>query len=211
MNTFYELIDITDTIIPEEDPKFFNEEESLELYQTCICLMDEFIKDNPKIITEPDFDDIFDENIQELMNSQFDFDIFYTDEAEEELEEIIEYAKKEFFKENMPPRSYPDTIILEEPDHEYIDEQLDVLRKKPQPEQRTEEWYENRHNLITASNAYKAFEGQSTQNQLIYEKCQPLNKNLYISGMVVVHYMEMHQPLLKIYHNNNNNNKIRNL
>jgi putative phage-type endonuclease len=48
------------------------------------------------------------------------------------------------------------------------------LRNMPQPAQRTNEWYQFRHNLITASNAYKAFESQATKNQLIYEKCQPL-------------------------------------
>jgi putative phage-type endonuclease len=48
------------------------------------------------------------------------------------------------------------------------------LREIPQPVQRTPEWYKFRWNLITASNAWKAFESQSTINQLIYEKCQPL-------------------------------------
>jgi len=176
------LLDVTEDIIPEEDPRFFNDEESLEIYQTCVHLMEEFITDNPKIISEPDFDDIFDENVQELMHSHFDFDIFYTEEAEAEMEEIIEHAKTDFFKDHMPPRSYPDTIILEEPDHDYVKEQLDILRNKPQPTQRTKEWYEFRHNLITASNAYKAFENQTTQNQLIYEKCQPLNQDLYVDG-----------------------------
>jgi putative phage-type endonuclease len=177
-----ELLDITDKILPEEDPKFFNDEESLELYQTCIYLMEEFITDNPKIISEPDFDDTFDENIKELMHSHFDFDIFYTEEAEEEMEDIIEHAKTDFFKDHIPPRSYPDTFILEDPDYEYVYTQLNILRNKPQPTQRTKEWYEFRHNLITASNAYKAFENQTTKNQLIYEKCQPLNQNLYIDG-----------------------------
>jgi putative phage-type endonuclease len=177
-----ELIDVTDLIIPEEDPKFFNDDESLELYQTCIYLMDEFIKGHPKMITEPDFDDIFDDNIQELMHSHFDFDIFYTDEAEEEMEDIIEHAKTDFFHDYIPPRSYPDTIILKPPLFDRINHQINILRNKPQPVQRTKEWYEFRHNLITASNAYKAFENQTTQNQLIYEKCQPLNKNLYIDG-----------------------------
>lgn len=175
-----ELLDITDQILPEEDMKFFNDEESLELYQTCIYLMEEFIRDNPKVISEPDFDEIFDENIKELMHSHFDIDIFYTEEAEEEMEEIIEQSKTDFFKDHMPPRSYSDTIILEEPDYEYVKAQINILRNKPQPTQRTKEWYEFRHNLITASNAYKAFENQSTQNQLIYEKCQPLNQELYI-------------------------------
>ncbi len=67
-----ELIDITDLIVPEEDPKFFNDEEALEIYQTCIYLMDEFMKDNPKLISEPDFNETFDENIQELMHCHFD-------------------------------------------------------------------------------------------------------------------------------------------
>lgn len=181
-NNSCEMIDVTDSIIPEEDPTYFNDEESLELYQTCTSLMEEFVKDHPALISEPDFHDTLDENIKELMYSQFDFDIFYNDDAEDEMEEIIEHAKNDFFKHFIPPRSYNNTIILEEPDTEYIDEQLNTLRNKPQPTQRTKEWYEFRHNLITASNAYKAFESQTVKNQLIYEKCQPLNQSLYIDN-----------------------------
>ena len=176
-----ELIDVTDQIVCEKDPTFFNEEETVELYDTCTHIMEEFINSNPKIISEPDFDDIFDENINELMHSHFDFDIFYTEEAEEEMEEIIDQVKTDFFKHHIPPRSYPDTIILSDPDYYFITKQLQILRDKPQPTQRTKEWYEFRHNLITASNAYKAFENQATKNQLIYEKCQPLNPNLYVN------------------------------
>jgi putative phage-type endonuclease len=178
--TAIELIDITNQIIPEEEPKYFSEDDSLEVYQTCLYLMEEFIKENPCFISEPDFEEIFDENIQELMHSHFDYDIFYTDDAEDEMEEIILHAKNDFYKHYMPPRSYPDTIILEDPDSDFVNEQLSILRNKPQPIQRTKEWYEFRHNLITASNAYKAFESQSVKNQLIYEKCQPLNQRLYI-------------------------------
>ena len=174
-----ELIDLTDQIIPLDDPKFFNDDEALELYQTCIYLMEEFINDNPKIITEPEFEDIFDENIIELIKLHFDFDIFYNDEAEEELEDLIENAKHDFFKYYIPLRSYPDTIILTKPEHELISTQINILKNKPQEKQKTEGWYKNRHNLITASNAYKAFENQNTKNQLIFEKCQPLNPSLY--------------------------------
>lgn len=198
MSQDFDLIDVTDQIIPEEDPKFFNDEESLELYQTCIHLMEEFIRDNSNIISEPEFEEIFDENIQELMHSHFDFDIFYTDEAEEEMEEIIEKAKKDFFHDYIPHRSYSDTIILKEPDYNYITKQLDYLKSKPQPTQRTKEWYEFRHNLITASNAYKAFENQITQNQLIYEKCQPLNQSLYIDGDDVEDSVEDNKEVIMV-------------
>jgi hypothetical protein len=83
-----ELIDITDLIIPEET-NIFNEDESLELYNTCIYLMEELITEYPTLISEPDFEDIFDESIEELMYSHFDDDIFYNDDAEEELDYII--------------------------------------------------------------------------------------------------------------------------
>ena len=91
------LIDVTDLIVPEEEPKYFNDEESLELYQTCLYLMEEFIITHPSIIADPDFDEIFDENIKEIMHSHFDFDIFYNEDAEDEMDEIIEQAKKDFF------------------------------------------------------------------------------------------------------------------
>jgi len=68
-----------------------------------------------------------------------------------------------------------ETIETPEIDKEqYIDDRIQYLKSFPQAVQRTREWYEYRHNLITASNAYKAFDSQSAINQLIYEKCQPL-------------------------------------
>jgi len=177
MDKLNELTNIIDQIVPEET-NCFNEEETMELYETCYHLMEEFIKNNPTVISEPDFEEIFEENIRELIDAHFDCDVFYTEEAEEEMDEIISQAKTDFFKDFMPIRSYPSSIILEEPDHEYVEEQIKNLKSKPQPIQRTKEWYEFRHNLITASNAYKAFESQSTKNQLIYEKCQPNNSQI---------------------------------
>lgn len=175
------LINIIDEIKPDENDLFFKNDDALELYETCKAMMEEFIKNNTKIIADPDFEDIFDENIEELIKAHFDSDIFYNDDAEDELDEIIEYAKKDFFKDFMPPRSYSSFIIINEPNISILTKQINILRNKPQPVQRTKEWYEFRHNLITASNAYKAFDSQSYKNQLIYEKCQPLNPNNYLS------------------------------
>ena len=177
-----DLIDVFNQIIPEDDTNFFEEDDAFELYITCIHLMEDFIQNNPKLITDPDFDEIFNDIIQEEMHVTFETDILYTDEAEEDMEEIIEHAKTSFFKDYIPPRSYSTNLILKDVDKEYVTKQLQYLRNKPQPTQRTKEWYEFRHNLITASNAYKAFENQTTQNQLIFEKCKPLNSTLYIDG-----------------------------
>ena len=51
-------------------------------------------------------------------------------------------------------------------------EKIQTLREKPQPDQRTPEWYARRNNLITASAASKAFGTQASINQLVYEKCK---------------------------------------
>jgi putative phage-type endonuclease len=94
-----------------------------------------------------------------------------------------------------------------------IQDKIEGIKQKPQPEQRTEEWYSFRHNLITASNAYKAFESQSTINQLIYEKCQPLkNKEDETNKMVNIntpfHWGQKYEPLSVILYENMYNTKV---
>jgi putative phage-type endonuclease len=89
---------------------------------------------------------------------------------------------------------------------------IEYLRTLPQPVQRTPEWYLFRHNLITASNAYKAFESQSTVNQLIYEKCQPLKMNDDKFSMVNVnstfHWGQKYEPLSVLLYEYIYNTKI---
>ena len=50
-----------------------------------------------------------------------------------------------------------------------------ALENLPQPEQKSPEWYIFRHEHITASNAWKSLSSQANKNQLIYEKCLPMN------------------------------------
>jgi hypothetical protein len=160
-----DLENIINNIHPTDESYYFNDDEALELYTTCIHLMEELIENNPKMISEPDFSELFDENITELMRCHFVEDIFYNDDAEEELDDIIEIAKSDFYRHIYPMRSWPTSCILQEPDYDFINEQLENLRSKIQPAQRTKEWYEFRRNLITASNAYKGFENQNVNNK----------------------------------------------
>ena len=162
------LIDIIDELKVENKSNYFTDLDTIELYQTCTNLMEEFVTDNPTLISEEDFHEIFDDNIRDIMQTHFDLDPFYDEDAEDDMDTIIDYAKVDFFSHYIPPRSYSETIILSEPNYNFIDKQINILRNKPQPVQRTKEWYEFRHNLITASNAYKAFENNTVKNQLIY-------------------------------------------
>jgi putative phage-type endonuclease len=92
------------------------------------------------------------------------------------------------------------------------------LKSKPQPEQRTNEWYEFRHNLITASNAYKAFESDAMKNQLIYEKCQPIktvsgssdsqNQSKQININTPFHWGQKYEPVSVMIYEYTYNTKI---
>ena len=52
--------------------------------------------------------------------------------------------------------------------------QIEKLQNLTQIVQRTNEWYQFRHNLITASNIWKAIGSEANQNSLILEKCKPM-------------------------------------
>ena len=258
-NEYNQLIDITDTL--ELEP-WFNEDESLEIYYTCYELMGEFISENPTLISEPYFEEIFYENIANLMHANFD-NLLYNDD---EIDDIIEQCMIDLFTHVIPNRSLQhhslqhhslqhhslqhhsltniefktsnkevddkidedDKIDVDDEDvdeddeeeekvldekKEYIKRQIDVLRSIYQPTQRTPEWYQYRYNLITASNAYKAFESQSMQNQLIYEKCKPLVIN---SGDVVqsvntnttLHWGQKYEPLSVMIYEHRYHTKI---
>jgi len=87
---------------------------------------------------------------------------------------LYDEITERFYEEIAPPRVSPAThpVIRDADAVDCFTEQIRILREKPQPEQRTPEWYSQRNNLITASAASKAFGTQASVNQLIYEKCK---------------------------------------
>ena len=197
MNTdYYELENILDKIIPEEDDYITNPEDFTE---TLLHIMELYIKENPKEITDPDFHEIFEENIRELIDIQLENQfIFYKEETE--LDEFMEETFELFYETIMPRRSFSESEILYSPIIMVIEKQINYLRSLPQPTQRTPEWYTFRHNLITASNAYKAFENNSARNQLIFEKCQPMitsftENNNFINVNTSLHWGQKYEPV----------------
>jgi putative phage-type endonuclease len=174
------LEDITDKLVFEDEPSIFNEESAVEFVETALHLMDDYMKLYPNIISEPNFHNILLEEIKDIFYIQMEEhidDIDYGDDIEDDMNELIDDAFNIFITTFHTERSNNNFIKDIEIDKDIINEfelKINKLRAIPQPEQRTPEWYSFRWNLITASNAYKAFDSQSAINQLIYEKCQPL-------------------------------------
>jgi hypothetical protein len=209
-----ELQDISDSLVITEEPSVFenNQEEFLE---TCFELMDEYLEHNPHAISEPDFLESFKEEIEELFYAQWEEEILWNEQVEEDLNELLEIAFEIYFFFGLfcPVRSLNLSLPNSSEDlcdsntkKQYLQYIIDYLKSKPQPVQRTDEWYKFRYNLITASNAYKAFESQAMMNQLIYEKCLPLKSldGTQISSMVntntTLHWGQKYEPLSVLFY-----------
>ena len=202
-----ELEDQIDTLIFEDEPSIVTEEYALEIMETAFQLMDEFMNQNPSIITEEDFEEILFDEITNLFYTQFEEDIKLNDIIEDDINEILEEAFYMYITLFYPERSisnHDENKEIEkktEDEYKIISDKINYLRTIPQPTQRTDEWYQFRHNLITASNAYKAFESQSMMNQLIYEKCQPLKtvdldeKPKMVNTNTTLHWGQKYEPL----------------
>jgi putative phage-type endonuclease len=103
------------------------------------------------------------------------------DEMEEDMTGIVEKYMEQYYDWShggcgIPRRSQKqmapeNTSVV---DTESLGQILTHLQSVDQPTQRTEEWYQFRHTLITASNLAKVFGSESQRNSLIYEKCKPL-------------------------------------
>ena len=179
-----ELQDITNELVFEDEPNIFTEDHAIEIVETALHLMEEFMIENPTVISEPNFHDILLEEIKEMFYVQMEDHILDSEYIQDDMDDLLEDAFNIYITTFHPERSIQvkeddddddaDADNLETNEKIIIEKKIQSLREIPQPVQRTPEWYQFRWNLITASNAWKAFESQSTINQLIYEKCQPL-------------------------------------
>jgi len=229
LNQLLELENILDSLHFEDEiiENIFDcDSNALDLIESALYLMEDYINENPTAISEPDFEEIFLEEIKELFYIQFEEDILENEWVEYDLNELLEEAFKIFIGTFYPERSSFKNVIEENQENkenkvkEYekkreILDKIEHIKMKPQPSQRTDEWYKFRHNLITASNAYKCFESQCTVNQLIYEKCQPLkrieddkNANVMVNINTPFHWGQKYEPLSVMLYEHLYNTKV---
>tara|TARA_Y100001970_G_scaffold278665_1_gene384681 strand:- start:1112 stop:2428 length:1317 start_codon:yes stop_codon:yes gene_type:complete len=87
---------------------------------------------------------------------------------------------------------------------------IESLFAKEQPEQRTHAWFDFRWNHITASNAWLALDSEKNQNQLIYSKCKPINREKYsrININSPMHHGQRYEDLSVQFYENMYNTKV---
>lgn len=81
---------------------------------------------------------------------------------------------------------------------------INIVENKDQPEQRTDEWYKYRYNMLTASSIWKIFKSVSTQNELIKNKKEPLDLNKYknVNTESPLHWGHKYEPISVMFYEN---------
>ena len=111
------------------------------------------------------------------------------------------FTKNYFAIIGIPRRAYqnPRSHIYDILNKDLIKAQIEKLNQSTQLIQRTLEWYQFRHNLITASNIWKAVGSEANQNSLILEKCKPMVTESYDTTSVntdsPMHWGVKYEPL----------------
>jgi putative phage-type endonuclease len=140
----------------------------LSLYTTMTSndYISQIFLENPLMISDP--------NYLEVIISSIRAKYYFDSNIEDIIKQLPDTLRTLGKLRSEPTVSYP-SIVKEG--------HLEALKNTYQPEQKTQEWYDFRHDHITASNAWKALGTLSSKNQLIYEKCQPLNTEKYKSSL----------------------------
>ena len=164
-----------------------------DLFESLCILIQAYIKLNIHQYIQPHF------HATVLSDVAHTLKITFADLPEEDMDMAadLERALALFYKHIAPPRSSGPTFVRRKPQVNRLRKKVAYLQQIPQPEQRTKEWYEFRYKHLTASNIWKTFISESTRNQLIFEKCQPLNteKFNYVSLTSPMHWGQKYEPV----------------
>jgi putative phage-type endonuclease len=170
---------ITDEINMTETPDF-GEEDILDLEIQIHTSVEEYLIEYGIDQCQPDFyktmiDKITEEYLENLICAEIIEEEPYKKIYKRFRKQVHQFVKNYYNIIGIPrrayqnPRSHHYTIL----NKEHVRKQLETLTNAKQYAQRTPEWYEFRHNLITASNIWKAIGTVANQNSLILEKCKP--------------------------------------
>ena len=187
----------------------YRDEDQLKLIEAAGHLIYDYIHKDPLEIAEY----YFNENIQEDVVHLLMLTLPHEGNTyqREFVYEIVNYALWVYFQNINPPRSYKNTFITKyKKNNCNLKGQIDYIRSIPQPDQRTEEWYLFRHNLITASSAWMIFDSPAAKNRIIYEKCKPLESTKFGKTNVdsAFHWGQKYEPLSVMVYEYNYNTKI---
>ena len=174
---------------------------SENLDETILHYIEIFITQNPEIYSSEKFLTIIFNNVYELLALTLRGIIdVTTNDFITTVSENIGY----YFNTCGIPRSYDTSCIVTPVNVEKIKNKLEVLLSKPQPEQKSKEWFMDRWTMLTASSIWQALDTEAAQNRLICQKCTPidLHKCFHVNINSPMHHGQKYEPLSVMFYEN---------
>lgn len=206
-----ESSDLSDISNAEEQKlEFLNSVDDHELNEMVITVQElacDYVDENIMLMIQPNFhESLIGYLVQVLTPDWANTGLCKEDDScQDDLYEFIETQIDDLYEQNiLKPRSYKTSAILFQPDIEYLSKKILALKTVNQPDQRTPEWYEFRHSLISASSLSKCFGSDALINSLIYEKCKPFEQRHDgpVNTESPMHWGQKYEPLSSsIYEN----------
>ena len=190
---------------------WISDDDYSSLVESSYCLVCNIIRENPSIYTNQSFEDIIIYYIHDILKLSFennnlfqsntdlcvDSDEDADDIFDEYLHDIISESLELYYLHCAPRRESGPTYTDHTIDIPKMKKKIYYLESVPQPDQRTEEWYQFRHKFLTASSLWKVFSSESARNSLIYSKCAPLDTTKYKSCCIdsPMHWGNKYEPV----------------
>lgn len=199
-----DAIDVTNKIVI---PSSISDDERTDYITECCMFLCEYVENNPKLINDYNFEEKMLDELSEHIENTFE-NIDNDVEFQQDLDEIFDYAV-EMFYQIVPRRSCIGNPVTVDATRnsvykKHIDEKLNIIREKDktQPPQRTPEWFEKRHNLLSASTFWKSMDSERNKNAIIYEKCCPINpdKFKHVNINSSLHWGQKYEPVSQMYY-----------
>ena len=183
----------------------FSESEIMDIEENILESIHEYFETNLVTYSSPHF---FKHLTQEICVPLFEEWVNYelcTDEDYDEIETMVTTQLKKYVEEircGIPPRQTAFSNCGDSSSNNNITQKIERLLSIVQPEQRSKEWYEQRNNMLTASNIYKLLGSEAQYNSLVYEKCKPVTvfaqTGNYVNTESTLHWGVKYEPVTKM-------------
>lgn len=175
-----------------------------------LYLIDLITRENSIIYINSNYKEIIFDDISNILKIQFEnLELDNNLELDDFVDDLILY-NIDYYSKYIYCRSYENSFILKKPNKILIKEQLNYLKSIYQPEQRTNEWYNFRHNHLTASSIWKIFNTENSKKNFLISKCTPIDINKYnnVNLYSPLHHGQKYEFLSIKWYENEYNTKI---
>lgn len=215
----------------EDDSSYLIEKDYNNLLESVQQNIYDTILENPSLYTKPHFQDLLIDIIFEIYTVQLvDVKPFIistynnhheicsddlnhnidNNHFEKMIYNIINEGIELFYVNTAPPRECGNTYTTGTVNVEKMKRKIEYLESVPQPDQRTDEWYHFRHKYLTASSLWKVFSTAGSRNNLIYNKCAPLDTEKFkrFSLDSPMHWGNKYEPVSILWYEHTYNTRV---